>query len=59
MACAEHEGLVTKWRLLINEPHEDDTAVAAYWAMVEHRMVCEVCKDEDLAEVLMYFSQFG
>jgi hypothetical protein len=56
MACAEHQELVKKWRLLINEPYEDDVAVVAYWAIAEHRMTCKVCKDEDLAEVLMSFS---
>jgi hypothetical protein len=56
MACAAYEELVTKWRLLINEPHKDDAAVAAHWEAIDHRMACEVCKDEDLAEVLMSFN---
>jgi hypothetical protein len=56
MACAIYQALITRWRRLISEPHEDDAAVAAYWAAIDHRTICEVCRDESLAEVLKRLS---
>jgi hypothetical protein len=52
MACAVYQELITQWRQLISEPHEDGPAVAAYWTAIDHRTICEVCRDENLAEVL-------
>jgi hypothetical protein len=57
MACSIYDELITNWKQLICQPHEDDDAVNAYWAAVDHRAICEVCKDENLAVVLERLSR--
>jgi hypothetical protein len=57
MACSLYEELVTKWKQFVFQPHEDDDAVLAYWAAVDHRTSCEVCKDENLSDVLERISR--
>ena len=59
MACAIYQELITKWRRLIFEPQEDDATVAAYWTAIGHRTICEVCRDENLAEVMKRLSPLG
>ena len=51
MACSVHEELVTRWKRIISQPHEDDVAIAAYWDSADHKVSCEVCKDERLVDV--------
>ena len=35
------------------EPADEGEILAAYYQMAEHRMSCEVCKDEDLAHGIL------
>jgi hypothetical protein len=62
MGCDVYEALRSKWKSLItgvcerlgeNYTNIDEAIRNAYSAMVEHRMSCEVCKDEDIALGLM------
>ena len=50
MACIAYKRLVTEWMILIYKPHSDQAAATAYWEAVEHRVKCEVCRDETLAD---------
>jgi len=50
MACLTYERLVTKWVILIYESHPDQEAVASFWAAIDHRATCEVCRDECLIQ---------
>ncbi len=50
MACTIYDELVTRWKEIIAEPHEDDDAIAAYWKSIDHKLSCEVCKDEQLVD---------
>lgn len=49
MACAIYDRLVVKWKLLIYQMNSGEAAVSACWRAVEHRLSCEVCRDEDFA----------
>ena len=48
MACTRYENLIEIWRLLVYSKRSDGVTVNAYWAAVEHRISCEVCRDEAL-----------
>ena len=49
MACTQYEKLIQIWRLFVHE-QSIDGAVDAYWGAVEHRLLCEVCRDEAMLE---------
>ena len=57
MACTLYEELITNWKQLVFRPQEDNDSVIAFWAAVDHRTQCEVCRDESLADVLERLSQ--
>ena len=57
MACDLYRDLRGKWESLVSgEGHHterdpfdiEDPAVVAYWEMIEHRMFCEVCREDQL-----------
>jgi len=50
MACTLYTDLITTWKQIISQPYEDDHAVTAYWDFVDHKLSCEVCKDEQLID---------
>jgi hypothetical protein len=57
-----NEELQREWRLLVwkqtGAPCGYDTpAVQLFWEIVEHRMKCEVCRDEDIGRSLMFLLQ--
>jgi hypothetical protein len=54
MACIVYEGLVKKWRVMVQSTQDDASTVSAYWEAENHRATCEVCKDEGLAQVLAF-----
>jgi hypothetical protein len=57
MGCVVYEELSAKWNSLVNdsdkEPTNEGATLAAYFEMVEHRICCEVCKDEDVARGIL------
>jgi hypothetical protein len=57
MACSIHEELVTRWKQIIWQPHEDDDAIAAYWDSIDHKQTCEVCRDEELLDLFARMKQ--
>jgi hypothetical protein len=57
MACSIHEELVTKWKRIISQEHEDDEAIAAYWDSIDHKQTCEVCRDEQLLDVFAHMKR--
>jgi hypothetical protein len=50
MSCALCKKLVLNWMQLVYGSRSDDATVNAYWAAIEHRMCCEVCRDEALIQ---------
>jgi len=52
MSSVALKSLFREWKELIrSEPQTsgwDSLAVRAFWEIVEHRMKCEVCRDEDI-----------
>jgi hypothetical protein len=54
MACIVYEGLMKKWRVMVQSTQGDASTVSAYWEAENHRASCEVCKDEGLAQVLTF-----
>ena len=55
MSCTRYDDLHLHWVWLVHndveEPEaEESPAVRLYWKMVKHRMLCEVCREEDLAQ---------
>jgi hypothetical protein len=54
MTCGDKQRF---WRSLVHDPNQsswqssfdEDPVVIAYYEMVEHRLGCEVCKNEDMA----------
>jgi len=46
MACIAYKRLVTQWMIVVDCPHAEQAAVAAYWEAIEHRTQCETCRDE-------------
>ena len=49
-ACALYSRFVQEWRLRVYSRLNDDSAIAAYQATVEHRLSCEVCRGEDIEQ---------
>ena len=57
MACKLYLDFRRKWASLVSDDARDTErdlfdreapAVAAYWAMIEHRMFCELCREDQL-----------
>jgi hypothetical protein len=48
MACTRHQRLIQIWKLLVYERPGDSVTVDAYWQAIEHKILCEVCRDEAL-----------
>ena len=57
MGCVVYEELSAKWKSLIEysgeESANEGATLAVYYEMVEHRMSCEVCKNEDLSHGIL------
>jgi hypothetical protein len=48
MVCITYKQLVTRWMIIIDGSHTDQASVNAYWEAIEHRALCETCRDECL-----------
>jgi len=54
MACMIHKKLLERWTQIIQSDEEDSSAIGAFWAIEDHRAACEVCRDEQLANILNF-----
>ena len=52
MACMVHKKLLERWTQIIQSDGEGSSALDAFWEIEDHRSACEVCKDEQLANIL-------
>lgn len=50
MSCFRYQKLTLNWKLLVYYRDETQATVDAYWRAVEHRIFCEVCRDEALVQ---------
>ena len=58
MSCWVHEELSNEWKRLVRQQvgaHTsgyDSPTVLLYWEMIEHRKICEVCRDDEITRGL-------